>query len=268
MMLSVYNALKHDAGFINVDNNAKRQRIHKPLNSQRYLHFPPTLDKRPRKPQLMLNSQRTRNPVQLRVAESRRVIKIFRELPMKASGERPAPRGVIKENYNGVVPPWCRGCHFAARTERSAGEIRRTRKSVEEGRVEGLSQFTRKTNWNFNRPPCLTALNAPATLPASTQASLRCDPSLTPLSSFFRHPFSFVLLRPLLLSECELNAFTRVTIMSRRSVPLSCLFLARCWAFLFSQRTHTPRRLHNVIICRCCLFADSIRTLVFHRYVR
>lgn len=90
------------------------------------------------------------------------------------------------------------GCHLAARTnsqnEMAVGGWRRTN-----AQRKGLSQFARKTNWNFNRPPYPIALNASnATLP-TLKPSLppRCDPSLTSVLLFPTYFLFFIFSSPL-----------------------------------------------------------------------
>lgn len=127
--------------------------------------------------------------------------------------------------------------------------------SVEEGRIERLSQFARKTNWNFNRPPYPTALNASATLPALTQPPfLATRPSLTSVLLFPPIPFF-----PL----ASLRARAKCFYARRYYVPLSllssCLFLARHRTF-FSSANAFSEKTDGVI--RCSFSAYSIRNLV------
>lgn len=98
--------------------------------------------------------------------------------------------GIIKGNYNKVVLLYDVGAVIwrreSPRDEKNVG-------SVEEGRIERLSQFARKTNWNFNRPPYPTALNASATLLALTPSLpfSRARPSLTSVLLFPPIPLFF-----------------------------------------------------------------------------
>jgi len=129
---------------------------------------------------------------------------------------------------------------------------------VEEGRIERLSQFARKTNWNFNRPPYPIALNASATLPVLTHPPFPATrPSLTSVLLFPPFPFS---------PPAPFRA--KCFYAHRYYVPLSllssCLFLARHRTF-FSSANAFSEKTDGVI--RCSFSACSIRNLVKSGFV-
>lgn len=158
--------------------------------------------------------------------------------------------GIIKGNYNKVVLLRDVGAVIWWRRRESAEREERGR-FVEEGRIERLSQFARKTNWNFNRPPYPTALNTPATLPANP-ASLSRDATLANL----RPPFPA---SPSFFPLASLRARAKCFYARRYYVPLSllssCLFLTRHRTF-FSSANAFSEKTDGVI--RCSFSAHSI----------
>lgn len=167
--------------------------------------------------------------------------------------------GIIKGNYNKVVLLRDVGAVIWRRRRESAEREERGR-FVEEGRIERLSQFARKTNWNFNRPPYPTALNAPATLPANP-ASLSRDATLANL----RPPFPA---SPSFFPPASLRTRAKCFYARRYYVPLSllssCLFLTRHRTF-FSSANAFSKKTDGVI--RCSFSAHSICNLVESGFV-
>lgn len=135
MLHTLIEALRHAGTFLITQRDDGAKNVH---------NFPPTLDKRPRKPQpLTVSRKDTTKSRSSRGVSNKNISRASDGSRGGTATARGRGEGVIKENYNGV------GLSSAGVSGLSfGGEIHRTRRrpALRKERVEGLSQFARKTN--------------------------------------------------------------------------------------------------------------------------